>query len=67
VFQVVKEAIRLFPPAPVHGREAINEIYLGDGHILPKEATIIMSVYNVHRDPTHFPDPEMFDPERFSP
>jgi cytochrome P450 len=51
----------------VNIREAINEIELGDGHILPKGATIVMPTYSIHRDPMHFPDPERFDPERFSP
>jgi cytochrome P450 len=67
VFQVFKEALRLFPPVPVHFREAIKEIDLGNGHIIPAGANIFIPVYNVHRDPRHFPDPEKFDPDRFSP
>jgi cytochrome P450 len=51
----------------VNIREAINEIELGDGHILPKGATIVMPTYTIHRDPMYFSDPERFDPERFAP
>jgi cytochrome P450 len=61
LFQVLKEAMRLFPPIPIHFRAAIKEIDLGHGHI------IFMSAANVHSDPRHFPDPETFDPKRFSP
>jgi len=67
VFQVLKEALRLFPPAPVIPREAIKEIDLGHGHIIPAGTNIFMPAYIVHRDPRHFSDPETFDPERFSP
>ena len=67
MFQVLKEAIRLFPPTPLHVREATKEIDLGHGHIIPEGTNILMSVYTVHRDPRHFPDPDKFDPERFSP
>jgi cytochrome P450 len=67
VFQVLKEAMRLFPPLQLHFREAIKEIDLGHGHIIPAGTDIFMSVYTVHRDPRHFPDPEKFDPDRFSP
>jgi len=66
VFQVFKEAMRLFPPLPVHFRGPIKEIDLGHGHIIPAGTNIIMSAYNAHRDPRHFPEPEKFDPERFS-
>jgi cytochrome P450 family 4 len=59
--------MRLFPPAPIHYREATKEIDLGHGHIIPVGTIIFMSAYNSHRDPRYFPDPEKFDPERFSP
>jgi cytochrome P450 len=67
LFQVLNEAMRLFPPLPVHYRKAIKELDLGRGHIIPAGTNIIMSAYTVHRDPRHIPDPETFDPERFSP
>jgi len=65
--QVLKEAMRLFPPVPVHSRQPFNEIDLGHGHSIPAGATVFMSTLAVHRDPRYFPDPEKFDPERFSP
>ena len=67
VFQVFKEAMRLFPPVPLHYRQPIKEIDLGHVYITPAGANIVMSAYSVHRDPRHFPDPEKIGPERFSP
>jgi cytochrome P450 len=66
VFQVLKEALRLFLPVPLHFREAIKEIDLGHGHVVPARVNILIPLYNIHRDPKHFPDPEKFDPYRFS-
>jgi cytochrome P450 len=67
VFQVFKEAIRLFPPVPVHFRESIKEIDLGNVHIVPAGANILRPIYNIHHDPKQFPHPDNFDPEMFSP
>jgi cytochrome P450 family 4 len=69
VFQVLKEAMRLFPPILLHFRQIIKEIDIGQGHIIPagNNIHVLMSVYTAHRDTRHFPDPEKFDPERFSP
>jgi cytochrome P450 family 4 len=67
VFQVFKEALRLFPPVPIHFREAIKEIDLGQVHIVLVGALIWMPAYVIHRDPKHFPEPEKFDTDRFSP
>jgi cytochrome P450 len=38
-----------------------------DGRILPKGLDAIISIYDIHRDPLSFPNPNEFDPERFSP
>jgi cytochrome P450 len=64
--RVLKEAMRLYPPAWTTGREATEEVEIG-GYLIPKGAQILTSQWVVHRDPRWFPNPEGFDPERFSP
>ncbi len=61
---VVKEAIRLYPPAYVLGREALADCEIG-GFRVPKGATIYMSPWVMHRDPRWFGSPESFLPERW--
>jgi cytochrome P450 len=61
---VVKEAIRLYPPAYVLGREAIVDCEVGDLAI-PKGATVFMSPWVMHRDERWFASPEKFLPERW--
>ncbi len=63
---VVKESMRLYPPAPSVGREPIHDVQLG-GYTIPKGALLTLSIYGLHRNPKVFPNPEVFDPERFSP
>lgn len=62
--QVLKESMRLFPPAWTTGREATEPIELG-GYSIPKGAQLLVSQWVVHRDPRWFPNPEGFDPERW--
>jgi cytochrome P450 len=64
--RVVKEAMRLYPPAWVTGREVAKAFELG-GRPIPVGTQIVMSQWLVHRDPRWFPNPEVFDPDRFLP
>ena len=61
---VVKETIRLYPPAYVLGREALADCEIG-GYTIPAGATIFMSPWVMHRDPRWFTSPEKFLPERW--
>ncbi len=63
---VVKESMRLYPPAASVGREPIHDLELG-GYTIPKGALLTLSIYGLHRNPKVFANPEAFDPERFSP
>ncbi|CAL1285552.1 unnamed protein product [Larinioides sclopetarius] len=62
---VVKETLRLYPSAPIFGRETQEDTNIC-GHIIPKGTSCVISTYSLHRDEDVFPDPERFDPERFS-
>jgi cytochrome P450 len=64
--QVLKEGMRLFPPAWTTGREATESLELSGVHI-PKGAQILLSQWVVHKDPRWFPNPEGFDPDRWTP
>lgn len=64
---VLKESMRLFPPAWVlTARQANEEISIGEYRI-PKDGLVMISPYVLHRLPQYFPEPEQFDPERFTP
>ena len=61
---VVRESLRLFPPAYVIGREALADCVIG-GYDVPAGTTIYFAPWVLHRDARHFPDPEAFRPERW--
>jgi cytochrome P450 len=63
---VIKEAMRLYPPAWIMGRLAIEDVDL-DGYQIPKGSIVIMSPYVMHHDARYFEQPEAFQPERFAP
>jgi cytochrome P450 len=64
--QVVKEALRLYPPAYAFGRTTLRSLQLGDYQV-PKGMVILTAPYIMHRNPDYFPVPEQFDPDRFAP
>jgi cytochrome P450 len=61
---VVYEALRLYPPVVVLGREAIRDCEIG-GHAVPRGTTVIVSPWLLHRDPRYFAEPNAFRPERW--
>ncbi|MBI3409999.1 MAG: cytochrome P450 [Planctomycetes bacterium] len=61
---VLLEAMRLYPPAYVIGREATRDLTLG-GFPLRKGQTVLMSQWVVQRDPRFFDEPDEFHPERW--
>lgn len=63
---IVAETMRLYPPAWAVGRMAIADHEAG-GHLIPTGSMVLLSQYVMHRDPRFFPDPERFDPARFTP
>jgi cytochrome P450 len=66
VERVLKEAMRLYPAAPVLIRRAVRPTVV-DGHAIPAGAYVYVSPWVTHRHPSYWPDPERFDPERFRP
>ncbi|MGN6346179.1 MAG: cytochrome P450 [Candidatus Nitrosocosmicus sp.] len=63
--KVLRESMRLYPPAWTLGRQVIEDYKLGD-YIIPSSSIILMSQYVMHRNPIYFPDPERFNPERWT-
>lgn len=63
---VIKETLRLFPPVPIIFRTLEEDMNL-KGVTLPLGVSYQLSIYDLHRDPRWFPDPETFIPERFLP
>jgi cytochrome P450 len=63
---VLKEAMRLYPPAPALGRRTASGDRIG-GFDIPPGVDIALSPWVTHRHPGFWPDPARFDPERFAP
>lgn len=61
----LKEAMRLYPPAYVIPREAVEDVVIG-GHTIKKGVTVQIAVYVIQRDARWFEEPLKFRPARFA-
>lgn len=63
---VIKESMRLLPPAYSFGRQAIVDTEI-EGYTIPQGTDVTIFNYFMHRDARLWDQPERFMPERFSP
>jgi cytochrome P450 len=65
VRMVLDESLRLYPPAWMIGRRAIGPDRIG-GYDVPPNTVIAICAYTLHRHPSFWDDPEVFNPRRFA-
>jgi len=65
VARLVKEVLRLYPPAWIIGRETLRDVTLSDGSGIPEKTTVFLAPLILHRNAEHFPDPDRFEPDRW--
>jgi cytochrome P450 / NADPH-cytochrome P450 reductase len=67
VTQILKEALRLWPPAPAYGISPLKDETIGGKYKLKKNTFVLVLPLALHRDPSVWgPNPDAFDPENFS-
>ncbi|KAI5736985.1 hypothetical protein M8J76_009087 [Diaphorina citri] len=64
--RVIKETTRLYPAAPVMGRGMTHDTPVGP-YVLPKNTSVVIFTFGLHRDPEIHERADEFWPERFLP
>ncbi|GJQ82469.1 hypothetical protein Trydic_g14460 [Trypoxylus dichotomus] len=62
---VIKESLRIYTTIPVYARSLDKDVNW-NGLLIPKGSVANISAYAMHCDPNLYPNPEMFDPQRFN-
>ncbi|KAF7987614.1 hypothetical protein HCN44_003477 [Aphidius gifuensis] len=66
--RVIMETLRMFPPVPAIARQLNEDVKLASGdYTLPRGSTVIIPPFQIHRLEEYYPNPEIFDPDRFLP
>ncbi|KAL3372014.1 hypothetical protein AABB24_008518 [Solanum stoloniferum] len=62
---IAKESLRLYPPGPLSApHESIEDCIVG-GYNIPKGTRVLFNLWKIQRDPTVWPEPDLFKPKRF--
>lgn len=61
---VIKESMRLYPPVSLLGREAVEDVEIGDC-LIPQGCVVMISQWVMHHSPKYFDEPERFQPKRW--
>ncbi|GJQ77925.1 Cyp6a9 [Trypoxylus dichotomus] len=65
--QVIDETLRMYPPAPTHFRKCVRDYPIPDSKITIEKGTRVwIPCVGIHYDPEYYPEPEKFNPDRFS-
>ncbi|RZS28452.1 hypothetical protein BHM03_00062047, partial [Ensete ventricosum] len=62
---IIKEVLRLYPPAPLLIPREVMEDCQIQGYSIPKKTRVIVNAWAISRDPSHWEAPDEFKPERF--
>ncbi|CAN4122759.1 unnamed protein product [Withania somnifera] len=62
---IVKEALRLYPAAPLSVPHESMEDCTISGYDIPKGTRLLVNLWKIHHDPNIWPNPNDFKPERF--
>jgi len=63
--RVIRESMRLYPPAWIVGREAHEDLTLAGGFNITAGTTVFICPLVLHRRIEFYPDPLRFDPDRW--
>lgn len=63
----IKESLRMYPSVPFISRKPEKDLKLNNYYTVPANTTIHLHIVDVHRDPQFWPNPDVYDPDRFLP